>query len=280
MSDGARLNKVDSEIALTALLSAAVMGYPKQDLSVYPEVQLVAVGLLVLTLARRTGTINGLTGEDTVIKATSYLMDPATYISFLYLSYVVISWLTNVIAPGSDPSAVVFGGGTALLVFVSFLASELIFGAALGEGERIFAASARQHRGEAFGALLTQIAAFVDSRGTDNVTRQTELSRFHDRNVEDYSPEEQVRVVKSVLVMVLGVLISVIGYALLAVVGTYVFGVGLGPVLLLLLAVVLVSAFFRIWYSNYGLVQVEHKNGYVSFLGDAVTFLVVGLMVV
>jgi hypothetical protein len=112
------------------------------------------------------------------------------------------------------------------------------------------------------------------------VTRQTELSRFYDRSVEDYSSEEQVQIVKSVLVMLAGIPFPIVGYGLLAVVGTYLFPSGVIPVLLLLFAVMLVSAFFRIRYSNYGLVQVEHKNGYISFLGDAAAFLVVGLIVV
>lgn len=280
MSEEASLNKVDSEIALTALLSAAVMGYPTPDLSLYPAVRVVAVGLLVLTLARRTGIVNGLTDDDVVIRATTYLMDPATYISFLYLSHVLIGWAADTTMLDSEPSAAVFGGGTAVLIFVVFLTSELLFGAALREGERVFSVTARHHRGEVFGAVLSQVAAFVGSRRQTKPTRQAKLGRFYDRTIEDYSWDEQVRVAKSFLVMLLSLFIPVVGYGLLATVGIHVFAVGWVSVLLLLLSVLLTSAFFRLWYSNYGLVQVEDRNGYVTFLGEVATFLVVGQIVV
>lgn len=245
MKDGA-INKADSEIALTALLSAAVMGYPMPNLSLYPALRLVAIGLLLLTLVRRIGIVNGLTDDDVVIRATTYLMDPATYIAFLYLSYVYARWVMNTANLGSEPSVTSYGAGTAVLIFVVFLTSELLFGSALREGERVFSATARQHRGEIFGAVLSQIGAFVGSRRPTNTTRQAKLGRFHDRTIKDYSWNEQVQVVKSFFIMLLSLLISIVGYGLLAAVGTYVFAVGWPAVLLLLLSVMLVSAFFRL----------------------------------
>jgi hypothetical protein len=275
------LNKVDSEIALTALLSAAVAGYPAPTLSVYPVVKLTALGLLVLTLARRTGIVNGLTGDASMIRATTYVMDPATFISFLYLSYLLARWMSKTTDLGSDPSVVMFAIVTSILVFVVFLGSELLFRASLREGERVFSATSRQHRGEAFGAVLSQIAAFVgESRRLEGETRQVKLTRFYDQTVEDYSWDEQVQLVKSFLVMLISFAIPPLGYGLLAVVGTRIFDVGWAPAVVLLLPVILVSAFFRLWYSNYGLVQVEDRNGYITFLGEVVTFLVVGHMAV
>lgn len=280
MNNDNGLNKVDSEIALTALLSAAVMGYPAPDLSVYPIVKLAAIGLLLLTLARRTGVMNGLADPDTVIHATTYLMDPATYISFLYLSYKLTQWMMSTVVSNSEPGAAIFGAGTATLVFIIFLISELVFGSALREGERVFSATARQHRGEALGGVLSQISVFVASRRTENVTRQAKLGRYYDRTIDDYSQDEQVRMVKSFLVMLLSILIAVIGYGLVAKLGVYVFNVRWVSILLLLLSVILVSAFFRIWYSNYGLIQIEDRNGYITFLGDVAAFLFVGHMVI
>lgn len=281
MNQDTNLNKVDSEIALTALLAAAVAGYPTPPLSVYPAVKVTAFGLLVLTLARRTGIVNGLTGDALVIRVTTYVMDPATFISFLYLSFVLVGRLANVADIGSEPSIVGFAIVTSSLVFVVFLSSELLFGAALREGGRVFAATSRQHRGEAFGAALSQIAAFVEeSRRREGETRQVQLTQFHDRSIEDYSWDEQKQVATSMLIMLVSFLIPLVGYALLVVVGTRVFDIGWVPAVLLLMSVMLVSAFFRLWYSNYGLVQVEERNGYVTFLGEVVTFLVIGQIVV
>ena len=281
MNRDVNLNKVDSEIALTALLSAAVAGYPMSTLSVYPVVKLTALGLLVLTLARRTGIVNGLTGDATTIRATTYVMDPATFISFLYLSYLLVGWVSKMTNLGADSSVVMFAIVTSTLVFAVFLCSELLFRAPLREGERVFSATSRQHRGEVFGAVLSQIAAFVgESRRLEDETRQVKLTRFYDRTVEDYSWDEQVQLSKSFLVMLVSFAIPPLGYGLLAIAGTRIFDVGWVPAVVLLFPVILVSAFFRLWYSNYGVVQIEEKNGYVTFLGEVVTFLVVGQMVV
>jgi hypothetical protein len=284
MSNETSLNRIDSEIALTALLSAAVMGYPMSDLSVYPAVKVVAFGLLVLTLARRTGIVNGLTDEDAVIRATTYLMDPATYISFLYLVYVLVNRIQNSIPGQSNFDIVLFSIFAGSLAFGLFLVSELLFDAPLNEGERIFEASAQQHRGEAFGILLAQFADYVGSSSPKQVDKGQQValtdSRFDNRSPEDYTGEELLYAVFSTVVMLAALGFAVAGYVLLIAVGQWLFDIGWLSAISLLFAVVLVSALFRIWYSNYGLVQVENKNGYFSFIGDAVAYLVTILIVV
>lgn len=274
------LNKVDSEIALTALLSAGVLGYPSPDMSMYPLVRVAAFGLLLLTMVRRTGIMNGLTGDDNVIKATTHLMDLGTNISFLYLSYTLTRWMTNEVLLSSEPSALLFGAGTAAVIFVIFLIFELLFGSALREGERVFSATARKHRGEALGAVLSQVATFVAIRRPEKTTRQAKLGRFYDRTVEDYSQEEQMKMVKSFVIMFLSIVTVFVAYGLVVKFGIYVFDVGWLPILLLLLSVMLVSAFFRLWYSNYGLIQVEDRNGFITYMINVATFLVISQMVI
>lgn len=279
MSNEPNLNKADSEIALTALLSAAVMGYPIENFILYPVVKFVAVSLLLLTLARRVGIMNGLTNRNTLIQITTYIMDPATYISFFYLSYVFITWVSDIIGLNSDPGAVAFGLGTSTLVFLVFIGSEILFGAALREGERGFSVTAQQHRGEVIGVFFSQIAGFVSSRSPNKETRQTKLSEFYERTIDEYSFDEHLRVGKSFLVMLLSFLIVGLSYVSLVAVGIYVFPVGKVGIILLLLSVVIVSAFFRLWYSNYGLMQIENRNGYLTFVGDSITFFIIAQMV-
>jgi len=279
MSNEPNLNKADSEIALTALLSAAVMGYPIPDFTLYPAVKFVAVSLLLLTLVRRIGIMNGLTSHNTMIQTTTYLMDPATYISFFYLSYVFIAWLSGIIGLDSNPSAAALGVGTSILVFFVFIGSEILFGSALSEGERGFSATAQQHRGEVIGAFFSQIAIFVGSRSPNKKIRQTKLSEFYERTVDEYSFDEHVQIGKSFLIMLLSFSIVALSYASLLAVGIYVFPAGGVAIILLLISVVFVSAFFRLWYSNYGLMQIENKNGYITFVGESITFFVITQMV-
>lgn len=282
--DSERLSTIDSEIALTALLAAAVAGYPSSEMQLYPYVKLAAVGLLALTLAKRVGILNGRTGDDRSLRVLTYLMEPATYVSFLYLCHVTARRIGRVLAgPTAETQLLLFGGVVVVATFGLFLASELVFGASLREGERIFTASAEQHRGEAFGVLLQRIAYFVRSFRTidDSATRQATLGelRFYDRSPEDYSEEELLAVARSLGVMFVSIGFALGGYFLLVVFGMVFFDLGWVSALWLLLAVAVVSAYFRIWYSNYGLVQVEEHSGIVTFLGTALTYLVAGLLV-
>lgn len=284
ISDGITLNRVDSEIALTALLAAAVTGYPSPEMRLYPYVKLTAVGLLALTLAKRVGILNGRTSDDRSLLVLTYLMEPATYVSFLYLCLVVARWVGQTSADLTPETRLfLFGGVAVVAAFGLFLASEIVFGASLREGERIFAASAEQHRGEAFGVLLRRIAGFVGASrvATDRATNQSTLteSRFYDLSPEDYSEKELLAAARSLAVMLASIGLAVGSYLLLLVAGGVFFDVGWFLSSWLLLTVAVVSAYFRIWYSNYGLVSVEDHNGFVAFLGDAVTFLVTGLLV-
>lgn len=284
MSDGTTVRRVDSEIALTALLAAAVNAYPSPEMRLYPYVRLAAVGLLALTLAKRIGTLNGRSSDDRSLRVLTYLMDPVTYISYLYLCLVVAQSGWNAFAEATpEVRVLVFGATTLAGTFGLFLASELAFGASLREGERIFAASAEQHRGEAFGVLLRRIADFVRASrvGDSPVMRQTTLleSRFYDRSPEEYSREELLAAGRSLAVLFVSVGTAVGGYLLLGVFGALYFDVGWLAALWLLLAIAVVSAYFRIWYSNYGLVPVEDRHGFVSFIGDALTYTVAGLLV-
>ena len=275
-----QLGAIDSEIALTALFTITVAGYPLASLDIYPYVKLAAVGLLVLTLVRRVGSVNGLTDDDVVIRATTHLINPATYVSFLYLSYALTRWLAVTIGLGSDTGVAWFSAVTTALVFAVFLSSELLFGAALREGERVFSATSRQHRGEVFGAVLSLVATFVArSRHREGEPRQVKLARFYDRSIKDYPWDEQVEVAKSFWIILVSFCIPLLAYSLLVAVGGRVFGIGWSAAAVLLVPVILVSAFTRLWYSNYGFVQVEDRNGYGTFLGEGVAFLVVGWMV-
>ena len=284
MRNPPRLAKVDSEIAITALLAAAVSGFPLQE-EIYPLIKGIAIGLLGLALVKRISILNGLTFEDTPLRILTYIMDPASYIAFLYLCYVTTQRLIYAFSDGLFVELRVFifslvSVGGILTVFVG---SQLILGASLKEGERIFEASSEKHQGEALGLVLRQISLYVAAsrRPNETITYQSRLTdgRFTDRDLEDLTLEEQTQIAKSILVMIAGLGIALLGYIGIAALGVYYFKISWFSAASLLVAVLIVSAFFRIWYSHYGLARVEERNGYMTFLGEFSAFVVTGLMI-
>lgn len=270
MSEVAGLTRIDSEIALTALLASVVAAYPISGLALYPLVKAAAIGLLALTLAKRIGLLSGLSNDDRPLRLLAYAMDLATTVSILYCCYAALrtslAWVN--ISPQSAVFALAFSVGTPVLIIATTVISELVFGDLLGEGQRVFAASAGQHQGEAMGWYLRQISEFVaEKRTAEPTTHQSNLTdgRFTERTIEDLSEEELEQHATSVAVFLLSAGFALLGYALLPVVA--IVGLGLPWLLagLLLVAVVIVDAIVRLWYSTYGLLQIENRNGWATY---------------
>lgn len=277
------VGRIDSEIALTALLAAGVTGFPTPSLSLYPYIKLVAIGLLALTLVKRMGVLNGLTREDTSLLVLTHVMDPATHIAAFYLCYIAAKSGQRLVPFDASPITfpLAFSVAVIVLVFAILLAFELVFSGLLREGERIFAASAEQHRGEAFGELLRNISnQIAQSDGTDS-TWQSELtnSRHYDHSFGDLSEEQVWYAVRSFAIMIASIFFVLLVHVVLLLVGAWAFEISWWLSSILLFSVLVVSAYSRMWYSNYGLIPAEERNGYATFAGDAVTYAFVGLLV-
>lgn len=277
------VDAVDSEIALTALLAAGVTAYPSPSLWFYRPVKLAAVGLLALTLAKRVAVLNGLTVDDTPLRWFTHLMDPPTYVAYLYLVWTATGYALKVVAePTPEMHTLAFAVAVPIVTFGVFIASQLAFGGPLREGERIFAASAEQHQGEVLGAILRGISWFVaDSRQPDTTpTRQTKLTelRFHDRDLSELTQDEQATLARSAGITATSLGIVLLVYAALIVGAVWFTGIVWWLAAVLLFAVLVVSAYFRIWYSNYGLVRIENRNGYLTAVGDIITYAFVLLL--
>jgi hypothetical protein len=265
------LTRIDSEIALTALLASLVTAYPTPDLWLYSFVKGAAIGLLAMTLGKRVGLISGLSSDDWPMRLLAYAMDFTTTVTILYCCYAALrtslTWVN--IGPQSAVFPLVFSVGTPVLVIMTVVVSELIFGDLLGEGERVFAASATQHQGEAMGWYLRQVSEFVgEKRTADPTTHQSKLTdwQFSERTIEDLSEEELEQHATSITIFYLSVGFVLLGYLLLPIVTVLVFGQSWFLAGLLLLAVVTVDAIVRLWYSTYGLLKIENRNGWVTYV--------------
>lgn len=267
---------VDSEIALTALLVTGVTAYPIPTISFYPLVKLTAFSLLVLTLMRRMAIFHDLSEDHQLLRVSTYFMDPATYISLLYLIYVFVKFITS-ISGMTEFLPSLFAVLTLFILFGLFLAWELAFRGPLREGRRIFHVFARKHNGEFSGIVLRGMANYIDSRQLEDNdwTQQASLADFRKgkQDVADFTPEELMNIGQSFLVFVISVLLPLVAYFFLIwASGLFSNGWWVARILLLF-STLTVSAFIRLWYSNYGLVKVEGRDGYLTFFGEAVTYL-------
>jgi len=269
----ARMDAIDTEIALTALLASAVASYPRPGLTLYPLFKLVAGSLLVITLVRRLAIMNGLTSDHRLIHGTTHLLDVATDISVLYLSYIGLEALAGLIWPSATLSVVEYSAGVIAGVYVLYGFLEVIFATELAEGERIFTSVANKHRGEVLGVALRQFTRFVSqSRQT---TVQTTLSQYYDRNQAEVTTKEYIAIGRSFIRFGLTLVVIIIGYSGLTAVGAWLWGSG-WTTLPLVVTVLLISGLVRLWYSNYGLIPVEERNGFVTFAGEVAVFFLIG----
>lgn len=272
---------IDSEIALTALLAASVSAFPLPTMELYPVIKLVAIGLLFITLTRRMAVIQGISPKSRLLRVTTHILDPATYISILYLIYVLIRGLSNWVGIGEvDPA--VFGALGGGVIFLGFLAWELTYRAGLREGERSFDAVADRHKGEFLGAMLANLAKFVQSERVygEQITTQKSLGSFRDntRDIEDLTPGERIILTKYLFKTAIAIILPVISYILLMIFSGILFSGSWVARFLLLFAVIVTSGFTRLWYSRYGLLKIEERNGYITFTGTAITYLIVSWM--
>jgi hypothetical protein len=266
---------VDSEIALTAFLAAGVTAYPISRIRGYPLIQLIAISLLFLTLIRRMAVLQGIQAENSLLKVTTYILDPATYISILYLVIVLNNW----IAPANKSGTVsppVFAITAIVVIFLLFFGWELVFRAALREGERVFSAKADEHGRDLLGVFLLKFSRYIKSERVYNepITEQRQINDYLDntRKFEDLDDEEKVELGMSMLSTTAGVLLALLAYPALAILHIVFFSTNLVTAFLLLLSVVVTAGFVRLWYSRYGVIKAEDRSGYIVFLNTLITY--------
>lgn len=93
--------------------------------------------------------------------------------------------------------------------------------------ERVFAATARQHQGEAIGSVFGRISDYVGwSRRAPSASRQVKLNRYYSRSIEDYSMDDQMQMAENTLIVFTSFLLAILGYISVALVGTWVFDIG------------------------------------------------------
>jgi len=275
--DGDYIGRVDSEIAFTALLSGIVSSYSVPANGFYPYVKFSAISLLFLTLARRMAIIQGIKTDSKILRITTYLMDLATYVSSLYILYIMAAGIASTTRiTGSD--TLLFGITTPVFVFSIFLAWETTYRSALKEGERIFGVAGQRHQGEFLGVVSAEISNFVRKRRCldKSSTKQVSLTHFNDtdESLDEIDIERQFHFAFSVIVLLFSIALLILIYAALIWLTGFLFGGWWVTRFLLLISTLSVSAFVRMWYSKYGIVQVEDRNGYVTVLCQCFTYFV------
>lgn len=118
-------SSVAFEIAFSALLATAVLGFPSQGLP-YTCLKLFAIGLLGVTLARWMAVFSRYANSSFVLDQTTHYIVFVSYVSLLYLFDLLADWLALSL-PLQLPSS--FYLGLTITVFImGFVAiQELVF---------------------------------------------------------------------------------------------------------------------------------------------------------
>lgn len=275
------VEKVDFEIAFTAFLSSSVLTFQVPDVNIYPYLRVAALSLLFLTLVRRAAIAEENRNTGRFLSSSEYLLNFFTNISILYLFYAVSVNIPghNSIIPNNIASIfiilTVFGGFTLLLFY------EIILSTALKEGIKIFAKARQNHGGTMLGIFFTNIESFVEKRRADiyeTETVQTKLGRYNEVD-QDVSPEQAATALKTFTKFFFGAFVIPLGLmALLVLSGSRIFGISLVTSVGILLSIVIVNGLVDLLYSNYGLVEIGDRNGYIQFGQYILAYLIMGLI--
>lgn len=275
------VEKVDFEIAFTAFLSSSVLTFQVPDVAIYPYLRIAALSLLFLTLVRRAAIAEENKNTGKFLNSSEYLLNFFTNISILYLFYSIsvgISGYNPVLSTNTAFIFIIltiFGGFTLLLFY------EIILSTAIKEGINIFAKARQNHQGTMLGIFFINIESFVKKGRADiyeTETVQTKLGRYNEVG-QDVSPEQAVTAFKAFTKFFVGAFVLPLGLmALLVLSGTRLFRISWVTSVGVLLSIVIVNGLVDLLYSNYGLVEIGDRNGYIQFGQYILTYLIMGLI--
>ncbi|USZ69247.1 hypothetical protein NGM10_05785 [Halorussus salilacus] len=118
-------SSVAFEIAFSALIATAVLGFPSSGLA-YSGLKLIVIGLLVVTLTRWMAVFGQYANSVLVLNRTTHYILSVTYVSILYLFSVLANWIT-VTLPLELPSVFYLGMSVVMFLLVFIAIQELVF---------------------------------------------------------------------------------------------------------------------------------------------------------
>ena len=256
-----RSGDVDFEIAFSALLATLATYISVESFAYEWAVESAAILLLVLTLIRRVGYMNGLKNTHPVFPITTHIMSGISYVVSVYLLFW-LSGLVTIVAPQFD-AITVFLIMTVPLVITVAIVQELAIGGFMEETESIFGTASRENQGTAGGAVWGKFEAVSRASRTEIETYQTTLSKYRDsKTLEEISPEKQRAALAHLFGSFVGLLLPFVVYGALGYILAEFLPVSLIVSLWAIMCFHMITSVIDVWLSGYGLIPIN-ETGWV-----------------
>lgn len=284
-----RLTKVDSELAITALLATTVLAFETHFAGLYPFVQVIGLSLLATTLLRRICIVEGLKQTSWLMRSTNYLIRPATTITFLYIIYLIQNSLIEFV-PSMD-GVIGYSALAVLITLMLALGWQFGIGTFLSHGGIVVQEVGQENRGTLLGVVFQRFGRYLRSIGDSDFNQQVQKSPQPERGkkskeelIEDGDFDELWRRAKRgwlILFKFIAVVIAAfLIYVLMVWIVQSLVGGSYWNHVVILLAIIFVTGYFQNWYSRYGLVQFDETPMIISILSRSGVYLFIAVVII
>lgn len=254
-----RSEYVDFEIAFSALLATLTI-YINTELFSYKQiVESIAIVLIVLTLVRRVGLMNGLNSDHPMFLTSTHLMSGISYIVVFYLLY----WTSEKISALLPYEIIsVFVLLPFPLVLAVVILQEVVIGGFMRATEEVFDATSIENKGTLGGEIWRKFSDIARESRTDAADEyQARLAGYQNsKDFEDITKEKQKAVLGHILGSIVGLLLPFLVYGFLGVVLAYFLNISVWLSLWIVFCFHIITVPVDIWFSGYGLIQLNETG--------------------
>lgn len=262
---------VDFEISFSALLATIAVYISSSSIAYEPMVEVSAIGLLLLTLIRRIGYMNGLSIRHPIFPLTTYVMSSISYIVCVYILYCIAE--VAIVPIGSVNTLHSFLIISITLPILVLTLQEVTIGGFMGETQRIFETASSENEGT-FGEFIWGQFAKVSREGRvdqPEYTVQKKLSEFSkSKSFSEATPEQRRAVYSHLVGGIIGLILPFVVYGGISLLLGYILQVSLFLSFSIAISVLMITGPIDIWLSGYGLVPINQTAWLYKSLAAAV----------
>lgn len=271
--------RIDSEIAITALLATAVTTFTSSwELSSSIAIG-AGLGLLTLTLFRRLALIRNIPRESSVVSRSGDLLILMSELSVIYLLFRFSHFVSKPLSfVGQNLLFLLFA---ALFAVGAAILEEILLSSFIQESVAMMFRVQTKNR-----TLFSEIVIkpfrrwfSLQSLGSAHGGRQAELTEFSNEGVKgDELQEAMIRPQLNQIVVVISVLGAFLTYSMIALVGSIVFPVGFLMAFGAIVAATMVRGTVSIFYSAYGLYRAGGQSWKITFTIELICYIYIGAL--
>lgn len=263
--DSNSIDSIDFEIAFSALLATTVTKLTTPYLQYSDIVEWMAIGLLLLTLIRRVGIVNQLDKKEPLFLYTNHLMKSISLVCLVYILFSISNLVY--VNTGIGNGLIIFWIITIPIAIVIPVFQELTLGGGyMSEAQDAFSRAAEENQGTLGGKVWDFFESI--SKPTENIKSDVGKQAAIDDFDSKENTSKNVKIDKELLLSaiahifgtVLGLLLPIILYGIVATVMSRILVVSIYEALWTALCVLFLTGLTDIWFSKYGLIKVNETG--------------------